>query len=80
MFYGENTQNLKTTLAGSLDFQTSFDECYDLNSPMNGLKSILCRNSDSFVSLNKDVNGFIEEIPSACEKLNDRDCGGHVSV
>ena len=53
-FFTVKTQKLKTTLVGSLDFQTTIDECYDLNSSTYGLKSILCRNSESFVSLNKD--------------------------
>ena len=44
IFHVENTQNMKASLVRSLDFQTSIDECYDLNSTRYGLKSIFCRN------------------------------------
>ena len=36
IFHVENTQNLKASLVRSLGFQTSIDECYDLNSTRYG--------------------------------------------
>ena len=72
-FLLENTQNLITSLVRSLDFQTFIDECYDLNRTRYGLKSILCRNGDSFLLLSEYLNGFIEEMPSAGENLKDKE-------
>lgn len=61
IFRIDNTAELTTDKIETLDFKTSIEHCYDLNSTKFCLKSILCKEGESYVSIIKTPNGFVKE-------------------
>ena len=61
IFQIDNTTGSTVDKYETLDFNTSIEHCYDLNSTKFCLKSILCKEGESYVSIIKTPNGFVKE-------------------
>ena len=61
IFHVENSADMSIDSISLLDFKSSIESCYDLNSTRYSLKSILCKKGDSYLSVIKSPNGFMED-------------------